>query len=344
MMRKWQFTAVFALLSAWTAAQDFHFAQALFLPQTVNPAAIGHQSFYRTHVAALYRSQWESPANPNAYQGAAFAVDMRFCMPGHHKNFFAFGMGLQRDWSTLGELSNTAARIAGAFHLHLGRETFASAGAYLGSLVYGISPEQLQFDVQYQNGAFNPLAPNGEDFGRANAVKADLGSGLEVYNNAKGFSLGFAFHHLNQPSYSFFGDDANRIGISWLVHGNVSLGPRRSWLLRGLWRRQSFDGRNSAQWQAMTGLFHQIPVASVGVRTQVMGGGYVRWGGRHGASVAANTIVPTLQLGSDHFSLLLSYEVPLQAVRPRFSGGLELALSYSFGRADRCISCRGPGL
>lgn len=340
----WLLLAGLALAVSSAVAQDFQFAHALFLPQTVNPAAVGHQSLYRTQVAALYRGQWDNPAHPNAYTGAAVAADVRFCLPGQHKNFFALGLGLQHDGSPLGGLSNTAGRLAGAFHLHLGRETFASAGAYVGGLAYRVSPEALKFDTQYQNGAFNPLASNGEDFERVAALKADMGSGLEVYNNAKGFSAGFAFHHLNQPSYSFLGDDANRVGISWLAHGSLSLGRQRAWLLRGLWRRQSFGGGNSAQWQAMTGAFYQWRFSASGARTQLSAGGYMRWGGRYRAALAANTVVPTVQVGNDHFSLMLAYEAPLQTVRPRFSGGLEVALAYSFGRADRCISCRGPGL
>jgi hypothetical protein len=340
----WLLLPGLALVVGSAFGQDFQFAHALFLPQTANPAAVGHQSLYRTQVAALYRGQWDNPVHSNAYTGAAVAADVRFCLAGQHKNFFALGLALQHDGSPLGGLSNTAGRLAGAFHLHLGRETFASAGAYVGGLAYRVSPEELKFDAQYQNGAFNPLASNGEDFERVAALKADMGSGLEVYNNVKGFSAGFAFHHLNQPSYSFLSDDGNRVGISWLAHGSLSLGRQRVWLLRGLWRRQSFGGGNSAQWQAMAGAFYQWRFSASGARAQLSTGGYVRWGGRHKAALAANTVVPTVQLGNDHFSLILAYEAPLQAVRPRFSGGLEVALAYSFGRADRCISCRGPGL
>lgn len=337
--------AAFALTCGSGAAQDFHFAHALFLPQTVNPAAVGHQALYRTQVAALCRGQWDHPAHPNAYTGAAVAADMRFCLTGQHKNFFALGLSIQHDGSLLGGLSNTAGRLAGAFHLHLGHETFASVGAYAGGMAYKVSPEALQFDAQYQNGMFQPLAPNGEPFERTAALKADMGSGFEVYNNVKGFSAGFAFHHLNQPSYSFFGDDANRVGIGWVLHGSVSLGRRQAWLMRGLWRQQSLGGGNSAQWQAMMGAFRRWSfLTTERLRTQLLAGASARWGGRQRFAVALNTLVPTLQLGNDHFSLLLAYEVPLQAIRPRFSGGLEVALAYSFGRPDRCISCRGPGL
>ncbi len=335
--------AVFVIGCSQALSQDFHFAQALFAPQTINPAAVGHQSFYRAQVAALYRGQWENAAHRNAYSGALIAADMRFCLPG--QDFFALGMSVQRDGSPLGELSNTAARLAGAFHLHLGRKTFASAGAYIGGLAYRISPHQLKFDAQYQSGAYNPQAPNGENFERLNALQPDMGPGLEVYNNESGFSGGFAFHHLNQPSYSFFGDDANRVGISWIVHGSIAVGPQRAYLVRMLWRKQSISNQNSAQWQAPTGAFGRLRFSPKGgTRLQATSGAYLRWGGRTRSAIALNTIVPTIQLGNDYFSAALSYDVPLQQLHQRFSGGLEVALSYSVGRADRCISCRGPGL
>lgn len=335
------------LLAGRANAQDFHFSQALMLPQTINPATIGHQAFHRTQLAALYRGQWDNAGSSESYQGAAVSADMRFCLRNQHKNFFALGVALQHDWSPLGGLSNSTGRLSGAFHLHLGGETFGSAGAYLGALGYRLDPDRLKFDAQYRNGAYNPNAPNGEKFVHNGAIQPDMGSGVEIYNNVEGWSGGFAFHHVNSPAYSLFDDDANRLGIGWVLHGSITLSSNnartRTWLLRGLYRRQSFSGSNSAQWQGMLGAFRQVAFTA-GARAKVSMGAYVRLGGRPGAAVGVNTLVPVLQFGDDNFTTALSYDINLQDVRTRFAGGLELTLAYSFGRTDRCVVCRGPGL
>ena len=328
-------------------AQDFNFVQSLLLPQVVNPAAAGHQSLYRGQVAALYRGQWDNAGSEQSYQGAAAAADLRFCLQNQYKNFFALGLVLQHDWSPLGGLSNTAGQLSGAFHLHLGNETFASAGAYLGALGYRLDPDRLKFNAQYLNGNYNPNAPTGESFSRNGAIKPDLGSGIEVYNNGKGWSTGVAWRHVNKPGYSLHDDDANRLGIGWVVHGSATLGQNkagaRAWLLRGLYRRQSFSGGNSAQWQGLLGAFRQVTY-NTGAKTRLTAGAYFRLGGRPGAAVAVNTLIPAVQLGSDNFTAALSYDISLQRTRSRFAGGLELSLAYSFGETDRCVVCRGPGL
>lgn len=335
------------LITSLAQAQDFHFSQSLMLPQTINPATIGHQALHRTQVAALYRGQWDNVRSEESYQGTAVAADMRFCLQNQDKNFFALGLALQHDWSPLGGLSNSIGRFSGAFHLHLGGETFGSAGAYLGALGYRLDPDRLKFDAQYQNGSFNPNAPNGETFANTGAIQADMGSGIEVYNNVEGWSGGFAFHHVNRPAYSLFDDDANRLGIGWTLHGSFTLNSNnartRAWLLRGLYRRQSFGGNNSVQWQSMIGAFRQVAFTS-GSRAKVSTGVYTRLGGRPDAAVGINTLVPVVQFGNDNFTMALSYDINLQDARSRFAGGLELTLGYSFGQTDRCIVCRGPGL
>ncbi len=327
-------------------AQDFHFVQALLLPQIVNPAAVGHQSLYRSQVAALYRGQWDNIGSEQSYQGAAVLADMRFCLQNQDKNFFALGLALQHDWSPLGGLSNSAGRISGSFHLHFGGETFGSAGASLGALGYHLDPDRLKFNAQYIGSNYNPNAPNGENFVRNGAIKPDLGSGLEIYNNLKSWSIGIAWQHLNTPGYSLFDDDANKLGISWVVHFSYTAwansAKTRSWLFRGLYHRQSFSNSDSKQWQGMFGAFRHL-IYSNGANTKLSAGGYLRLGGRSGVAVAVNTLVPAIQFGNDSFTTALSYDINLQKIHSRFAGGLELSLAYSFGKTDRCVVCRGPG-
>ena len=322
-------------------AQDFHFAQSFLAPQIISPAATGHQSQHRNNVAMLFRGQWDNAASQQSYQGVAVVADRRFCLRDQHKNFYALGLVLQHDWSPLGGLSNTAARVSGAFHFNLGGETFASAGVALGLLDYRLDPGRLRFDEQYQNGNFDPANPSGEAIDRNGILQADMSGGGQVYNNYRGFSVGVAWHHLNQPKYSLIDGD-NRLGIGWVLHGTFipfrNSGNTRNILLHTLVRRQSFSGDNSAQWQTLLGGFYKVAFAG-NSSARFTAGCYFRFGSSEKRGFRPNTFIPALQIGNDSFTAILSYDANLLPVRSRFAGGMELGINFNFGKTDRCINC-----
>lgn len=339
---KKQLTFALFFCAAWgTNAQDFHFVQSFLAPQIFDPAATGHQSQHRSNVATIFRGQWENAYSQQSYQGVAIAADRRFCLRDQHKNFYALGMAIQHDWSPLGSLSNTWARLSGAFHFNLGGETFAAAGAGIGLLDYRIDPGQLRFNAQYINGNYAPNSSSGESFDRDGNLQPDMSGGGQIYNNNQGWSAGIAWHHLNQPKYSLLDGD-NRLGIGLVLHGTFTPyhnnANTRNVILHALLRRQSFSGANSAQWQSLLGGFYRITFAG-NASTRLSGGAYFRFGSNQNHSLAPNTFIPTLQIGNDHFTANLSYDINLLPIHSRFAGGLELGMSYNFGKTDRCINC-----
>ncbi len=330
--------ALFCLVNG-LSAQDFHFVNSFQSPSLFNPAATGSGSAKRTQVTSLYRGQWDNIGHQKAYQGIGIFADMRFCMQNSRKSYYAFGIGVQRDFSFLGGLSHSAGMLTAAYHQHLGGDRFLSAGVNVGGIGFGVHPGNLKFDAQYQNGNFDPSRRNGEDFLRESFVEGDIGAGVQCYSNEAGWSLGASCQHLNKPAYSLF-DNQNRLGIGMVVFGTYTLQPAPyadyQWQFRGLYRRQSFLGSNSLQWQALLGSFFQLKTDQ-NIRWST--GLYARTTSTSTQSLHLNALIPAVQLSGETYSLLLSYDVDLARTRTRFSGGVELLFSASFGQADRCIVC-----
>ena len=340
-MRNLTLVAIFLILPLTTFTQDFHFVQSQQALQILNPAVTGSNSLYRNQITAFYRGQWDNTVSQKSYQGGAVSVDIRFCLPGSKKNFFGLGTGLQYDFSPLGMFFNTAGSLAGSYHQHLGGETFGAMGASLGLLSYGVEPDQLQFDIQYQNGAFDPSRSNGESFVRTAAIQPDLAAGFMFYNNPEGWSFGISWRHLNKPVYSLL-DNENRLGIGFMAHGHYTFwkgkSMKRNLLVKAQYRRQSFTGNNSAHWQGLVGPFYQLAIAGR-ANSKVSFGTYMRLGSINQKGLIVNTLIPVIQLGNGRWNAGVSYDINTVQTRSRFSGGLELWLNTNFGKSDRCISC-----
>jgi len=343
-MKKLLFSTLLVAGGLACRAQDFQFTQAFNAPMVFNPAATGGQALYRSAVTALYRGMWDNAYSDQSYQGAALAAETRFCLPRQQRNFFALGAVAQHDWSPLGSLSNTQALLTGAFHFHLGGDTYAAAGASVGALNYRVDPSRLRFDAQYRNGLFSAANGNGEAFETNSRVQPDVHAGAQLANNSRGWSAGVAWRHLNQPAYSFV-DDENRLGIGLTLHGAATVdlpGNKQRLLLRGLYQRQSVSGVNSKQQQLITGvLYHLYAEGDAGRHVQA--GAYLRSGSSSAAAYALHTLIPTVQVGNHRWVFSLSYDVNLQRVRSRFAGGLELGMGVRFGEVDRCVRCPAWG-
>jgi type IX secretion system PorP/SprF family membrane protein len=313
-------------------AQDFHFTQAFNAPQVINPAAVGRTSNERSQVVGLYRGLWEPATHPDAYQGAAVAYTYRRCL---RDGFFGAGVTVQHDWSQVGGLFNTLGRLQAAYHIQATKSYYLSAGGYVGLLNYGVQSERLHYDAQFVNGNFYPDAASGEAFSETSVIKADAGAGLELRNTRTNLVAGMAFHHVNRPAYSFFGDDANRLNVGWLAY--LSAPVVRKARVQALLRQQSFMGLENRQWQTVVGILPNEPVQ---IKDFVASGAlYVRGGGQNGRFIWANTLTPVLRFGSKSMFINLSYDINLVRLRSRLSGGLEVSWGYSFGAEDSCVRC-----
>ncbi len=295
-------------------------------------------------LAILARSQWANPGTANAYQGIALTFEWRHCISSA-QHFFALGLNAQSDGSTLGGLSNQQFLPTAAYHQYLGRDWFIAVGGSLGLLHYALQGDDLRFNAQYLGGYFDAARDDREDLDENGRLVADMSGGFQVYNNRQNIAVGFAWLHLNQPTYSLL-DEKNKLGISFVSHGTITLpfpseyranksGVAAKWLLR----RQSFSGRNSQQWTLLVGPMGKWAFSEYG---SAQFGVYLRCGSRAGkqGAVTINAVLPTATYQSRNWSVSLTYDANMSGLRTQFAGGMEVWLSHNFGNYDKCINCK----
>jgi type IX secretion system PorP/SprF family membrane protein len=329
---------IFQILAFIAQGQDFHFAQSIQQTFLVNPASLGNQTEHKARISVLARTLWDNPGTQQSYVGAAVAFEWRHCISST-RNFFALGLNVQNDRGSLGGLSNTQVMPAFAYNQHLNNDWFLSFGGAIGMLNYGLRNQDLKFNAQYQNGYYNSDRDDRENLTGSGSTVLDMSAGVECYNNQMGMSFGFSWLHLNQPKYSFI-DKKNNLGISFISHGTVSSivdygllkGVSFKWLLR----RQSLNGSNSNQWTLLTGGLNKWSFSKY---NSLKMGAYIRWGGLPNQLLTSNAILPTAIFQTRDWSVNVSYDANISGLRTKFTGGMEVWLSYNFGNFDKCIHC-----
>jgi len=322
-------------------AQDMHFSQYQLIPLAANPALAGVMEGNH-RLSGNIRQQWNSIAGNQAWKHAYFSYDGRACI---NDNFLSWGIHLQSDRMGAPAFSNNTVSATIAYHQRLERGLYLSAGASAGALHYRIDDSGMTFDEQFSINGYDPGLPSAENFERFSRTVPSLSAGLLLFSPTDGWTAGAALHHINQPAYSFFGKDGNRLGMGVSLHGsatfNLSTVTQRSRLtVRGLFRRQSVFG-NSRQWLLMPGAAWRY---AFGQRQQAQGfslGLSCRLSGHaEGQPVTLDAFIPAAYFDFDAFSLGFSYDVNVSsAARESYlRGGWEVTVSYQ-NRKPGCVVC-----
>lgn len=312
-------------------AQDVHFSQFNLSPLIQNPAFAG--ALNRLEANINYRSQWKSVSIP--YKTFAASGMVRLTGNKKVKNFFGLGLQFFNDVSGDGKLTNTSANLALAYHLSI--DNFNKIGLAFGG-GYGIrkiDSQSFQWGSQFENGAFNSNAANGEDYGIMTNGYFDASTGLIwTRNNRSGRikvqgnnfnegSAGIALMHWNRPVYSFV-DDSERLYAKWVLHGNYlwsipntfiainpsflayKQGPNKVSVIGGMIR---YDLKNASKY---TGMYENS-------------GAYLGLFYRTGDAVVVSSM---LDLGN--YLIGLSYDANLSNLRSATNGrgGFEISLRF----------------
>ena len=196
-------------------AQDVHYSQYYAQPLYLNPALTGaHGGTYR--IFSAYRSQWagvlDQPFNATIAGG-----DIRFTIRNARGSYSGgndvAAAGVQFYSDRVGQIDYNTNHISlfGAYHKLLSAKSnaYLSGGLQLGLGQRGINYEDLNFADEF-NGVNQYNLGTSEQL-PANALGySDLSMGLHLSifpKEDKGFYLGVAFHHFNEPNISFFNRD-----------------------------------------------------------------------------------------------------------------------------------------
>lgn len=214
-------------------AQDVHFSQTDQSPLTLNPALAGAFSSFQG--IAMYRGQYGSFATP--YKTFSASMDGRLTagMKNANGNLGA-GLNFYNDRMGDGFFSQSTVGLNVAYNLKVSRFSRVGVGLNTTFGQCATNPAVGQWGSQYDGNGYNPSIPSGEAFYEQSFTYFDVGLGAiysyqtdveKVTTEAdKGFTVGFAAFHVNNPRYSFYNSSIQTIPIRYAVFANGNLGVK----------------------------------------------------------------------------------------------------------------------
>jgi type IX secretion system PorP/SprF family membrane protein len=220
------FASFFLLLSIVANGQDIHFSQFYASPLNLNPATTGVLSC-DVRFSAIYRNQWASVLNANAFN--TFSAGLETRLPIGKNDFVGVGLNLWADKAGSSAFSTIHGSLSGSFIKRLGgrrsNDMYLSAAGSIGFSQRSIETLKLQFGSQWNGDAFDGTLTSGENESSWNSrvAYADLGAGLFWWMalDKKGESnvyAGMAFNHLTRANISFLAQGFDALYMKSTVH------------------------------------------------------------------------------------------------------------------------------
>jgi len=220
---------VFGTLTA--TSQDIHFTMWDAMPITTNPATAG---VFNGDIRGVinYRNQWASIGNP--YKTYSVMLDGGLFKNKWKNGYMGAGMNFYKDVAGTTDFGVTKISLALSSVIYLNEKNTASVGL-LGSWAQNtISPNNLEWDSQFNGQVFDPTAPTNEtisfdgnnyfDFS-AGALWA-YGEGTKTLSSHDELSMkiGAAFYHVTRPSTEVEFGDLDKLYSKLAIHGNAHIG------------------------------------------------------------------------------------------------------------------------
>jgi type IX secretion system PorP/SprF family membrane protein len=188
-------------------AQDTRFSQPFNNVLSLNPALMGLQNDCR--ISLNYRNQWATINNGYTSYAGSFFYPLFFTGKSDSmnkqggKSRLDFGLNVIDDKS--GGFNRVNATFNLSYGLKLNAENSITAGLNLGYIQYSFALNDQTFDEQYQFGAFNSAAANGENM-KTSKGNVDVGAGFmwhfTALNEKYQLFASLGGQHLNQPNLS----------------------------------------------------------------------------------------------------------------------------------------------
>ncbi len=164
------------------AQQDPQFTQFMHCKQAYNPAVVGTNG--SICFDALYRQQWVN--FPGAPKTGLFGFNM---------NAGNFGVGLTVMQDVIGFQTTTMARLAGAYHIHIGNTGILSIGVDAGIYQTRINGTYIAPQTLNDPSIPNNNNPYGPATGSLNKMTPDIGGGI-YYTIPNKLYIGISSTHL----------------------------------------------------------------------------------------------------------------------------------------------------
>lgn len=221
-MKKYQRSLFFALLLAVSAqAQDAHFSQMSLSGSYLNPALTGNfsQELGLLRATALYRNQWNFEPSYRDFLASLDKTGQKWRLGGSLWGQNAGKNSLQ----TIGGRASVAIRQTVG-----GEASNLLLGVSLGFVQQKFDPLTLTFGNQYdsENG-YSASHSTGENFALTSKTVPDFAAGLAWKARFSGGGIepeiGLSWSNLNQPTLSFYADQATTRALRTAAHACVKI-------------------------------------------------------------------------------------------------------------------------
>ncbi len=219
---------LFVCLNTKMYSQDIHLSHVFNTSIVTNPAKSG--LIYGNQRAVLsYRDQWSIAKSPfKTYFVAADAVFGKV-----KKSNLGIGVYAVRDVAGTLKMGNTQAMGSVSAIVPTGKKSRISLAIQGGYSQQSINTSGMEWDSQYQNGAYNEGSTSGENFDFSPFGFADFNAGFAYQFDSKDIhnmglesskrteiEIGFAVHHLLEPKFQYSSIGNNRLYRKYLGHFN----------------------------------------------------------------------------------------------------------------------------
>jgi len=188
--------------------QDEHFSQFYAVPMHMNPALTGaYDGKYR--MAAIYRDQWNNQLE-SPYQTFIAGGDTNINFKvGNQSEQDKIGIGLffVNDKVTEFQTVNNKLATNFSYQKRLGKDKPSHLGV---GVQFGLTQRNVNYDNIFFQDQFDQISqfnlPTSEVLPPNNFGAFDLAVGINYGISLKktSYSMGAAFHHINEPDYSFY--------------------------------------------------------------------------------------------------------------------------------------------
>lgn len=312
-------------------AQDIHFSQITETPMHLNPANTGlFDGLFR--VTMNYRSQWAAMGKP--YTTAAAAFDMPV-MYARNRAYMGIGAFIYRDQAGDSKFGTFQASFSATGIVPLNDFNKLSVGLQAGFAQRSATITGLQWENQYVNGSYDPLANPNETNVLTSFPFADFSGGaVYQYRNVAGnlvgkdvseFSFGAAAFHINKPEQKFHQGGGVRQEMRFVFHSNG---------------RVDFKG---TKWSLRPSAYYMMQ----GTANELVFGTMMRYRIKNGTKITnffsesglgfgvhyrlKDAIIPQLYYDLGDIFIGVSYDVNVSkyTAASKYNGGFEVTLRYA---------------
>lgn len=321
---KYVLLMVLALFSFFCVAlgQDYHFSQFYAAPLNLNPSlAAAYDGIFRA--TCSQRTQWLSVTEP--FVTVAGSFDAAVYRNNRTREILGLGAVFNNDRSGDSKYNSSQALLVLSYIRNIGHRNHnhIGLGIYGGVINNTLNYSALQWDEQYQNGAYSPSNPITDPLGNTQQFFFDFGVGAfwgYTPNKDNTFQWGFSAFHLNMP-YEQFGTLSSRLPMKLMTHFNSRISLNRNLVLEPLayaaWQKKFSEyvfGSNIEYFSRKN---------SYTVRYSVGGGLLYRWN---------DALIADFFFGWQNLHVGVSYDFNVSPfyVATKVRGALEISLNYIF--------------